>query len=49
MPGDRDFIQILDAALSVFAEHGIDAAFTMRPSFALPDESALERSRFLIV
>ena len=33
----------------LLSELGIETAFTMRVSFARPDEPALERSRFLIV
>jgi hypothetical protein len=38
-----------DTTIDLLAELGIDAAFTMRPSFARPGERALERSRFLMV
>jgi peptidoglycan/xylan/chitin deacetylase (PgdA/CDA1 family) len=43
---DTDYTKTTVDLLKAF---GIDAAFTMRPSFARADEAALERSRFLIV
>jgi hypothetical protein len=37
------------ATVEIVRELGIDAAFTMRPSFARSNEPVLERSRFLMV
>jgi peptidoglycan/xylan/chitin deacetylase (PgdA/CDA1 family) len=48
-PNGRPGLDYAEATVDILRELGIDAAFTMRPSFARPDESALERSRFLIV
>jgi peptidoglycan/xylan/chitin deacetylase (PgdA/CDA1 family) len=48
-PNGRPDIDYTKTTVDLLTERGIDAAFTMRPSFARADEPALERSRFLIV
>ena len=48
-PNGRPGADYDETTIELLAERGIDAAFTMRPSFARPGEPALERSRFLIV
>jgi peptidoglycan/xylan/chitin deacetylase (PgdA/CDA1 family) len=48
-PNGRPGVDYDDTTVDLLAELGIDAAFTMRPSFARPGEPALERSRFLMV
>ena len=48
-PNGRPGVDYTATTIDLLRELGIDAAFTMRPSFARPDEPALERSRFLIV
>ena len=48
-PNGRPGVDYTPATADLLRERGIDAAFTMRPSFSRPDEPALERSRFLIV
>jgi peptidoglycan/xylan/chitin deacetylase (PgdA/CDA1 family) len=48
-PNGRPGVDYNETTVELLAELGIDAAFTMRPSFARSGEPALERSRFLIV
>jgi peptidoglycan/xylan/chitin deacetylase (PgdA/CDA1 family) len=48
-PNGRPGVDYTETTAGILRELGVDAAFTMRPSFARPDEAALERSRFLIV
>jgi peptidoglycan/xylan/chitin deacetylase (PgdA/CDA1 family) len=48
-PNGRPGVDYTEATTGILDELGVDAAFTMRPSFARPDEPSLERSRFLIV
>jgi peptidoglycan/xylan/chitin deacetylase (PgdA/CDA1 family) len=48
-PNGRPDIDYTETTVDLLKERGIDAAFTMRSSFARADEPALERSRFLIV
>jgi peptidoglycan/xylan/chitin deacetylase (PgdA/CDA1 family) len=48
-PNGRPDIDYTATTVDLLKERGIDAAFTMRSSFARADEPALERSRFLIV
>ena len=48
-PNGRPDMDYSRTTVDLLKERGIDAAFTMRPSFARADEPALERSRFLIV
>ena len=48
-PNGRPGVDYTETTTSILGELGVDAAFTMRPSFARPDEPSLERSRFLIV
>ncbi len=48
-PNGRPGLDYTETTVDILRELGIDAAFTMRPSFARRDEPALERSRFLIV
>jgi peptidoglycan/xylan/chitin deacetylase (PgdA/CDA1 family) len=48
-PNGRPGVDYTETTTSILGELGVDAAFTMRPSFARPDEPLLERSRFLIV
>jgi peptidoglycan/xylan/chitin deacetylase (PgdA/CDA1 family) len=48
-PNGRPGVDYTETTTSILGELGVDAAFTMRPSFARSDEPSLERSRFLIV
>jgi len=48
-PNGRPDVDYNMTTVDLLKERGIDVAFTMRPSFARPDEPALERSRFLVV
>jgi peptidoglycan/xylan/chitin deacetylase (PgdA/CDA1 family) len=48
-PNGRPGLDYSEATVSELTALGIDAAFTMRPSFAGEREPPLERSRFLIV
>jgi len=48
-PNGRPRIDYTEATIAILRDEGIDAAFTTRPSLSRPEESALERSRFLIV
>jgi peptidoglycan/xylan/chitin deacetylase (PgdA/CDA1 family) len=48
-PNGRPDVDYNATTVDLLNERGIDAAFTMRPSFARADEPALERSRFLMV
>ena len=48
-PNGRPGVDYTATTADLLSELGIETAFTMRPSFARPDEPALERSRFLIV
>ena len=48
-PNGRPGVDYTETTTGILGELGVDAAFTMRPSFARSDEPALERSRFLIV
>ena len=48
-PNGRPEIDYTATTVDLLREHGIDAAFTMRSSFARAHEPALERSRFLVV
>jgi peptidoglycan/xylan/chitin deacetylase (PgdA/CDA1 family) len=48
-PNGRPGLDYTETTTSILGELGVDAAFTMRPSFARLDEPVLERSRFLIV
>jgi peptidoglycan/xylan/chitin deacetylase (PgdA/CDA1 family) len=48
-PNGRPGIDYDATTIDLLRELDVDAAFTMRPSFARAAESALERSRFLIV
>jgi peptidoglycan/xylan/chitin deacetylase (PgdA/CDA1 family) len=48
-PNGRPGVDYTETTTGILGELGVDAAFTMRPSFARPDEPSLERSRFLIV
>ena len=48
-PNGRPGVDYTETTTSILGDLGVDAAFTMRPSFARPDEPSLERSRFLIV
>ena len=48
-PNGRPDMDYDATTVDLLRELGVDAAFTMRPSFARADEPALERSRFLIV
>jgi len=48
-PNGRPGLDYNDATTSILDQLGFDFSFTMRPSFALPGEPRLERSRFLIV
>jgi peptidoglycan/xylan/chitin deacetylase (PgdA/CDA1 family) len=48
-PNGRPEVDYNATSVDLLREHGIDAAFTMRPAFARADEPSLERSRFLIV
>jgi peptidoglycan/xylan/chitin deacetylase (PgdA/CDA1 family) len=48
-PNGRPDVDYTATTVDLLRDLGIDAAFTMRPSFARADEPALERSRFLMV
>jgi len=48
-PNGRPGVDYTETTTSILGDLGVDAAFTMRPSFARLDEPSLERSRFLIV
>jgi peptidoglycan/xylan/chitin deacetylase (PgdA/CDA1 family) len=48
-PNGRPEMDYDAATVEIVRELGIDAAFTMRPSFARSNEPVLERSRFLMV
>jgi peptidoglycan/xylan/chitin deacetylase (PgdA/CDA1 family) len=48
-PNGRPRVDYDDTTVQLLAELGIEAAFTMRPSFSRFGEPALERSRFLMV
>jgi len=48
-PNGRPGVDYNDATTSILDQLGFDFSFTMRPSFALPDEPRFERSRFLVV
>jgi peptidoglycan/xylan/chitin deacetylase (PgdA/CDA1 family) len=48
-PNGRPGVDYTSTTADLLSELGIETAFTMRASFARPDEPALERSRFLIV
>jgi peptidoglycan/xylan/chitin deacetylase (PgdA/CDA1 family) len=48
-PNGRPGVDYTETTTGILGDLGVDAAFTMRPSFARPDEPSLERSRFLIV
>ena len=48
-PNGRPRVDYDGETVALLLELGFDFAFTMRSSFALPDEPPLERSRFMIV
>jgi len=48
-PNGRPRVDYDGEAVSLLLELGFDFAFTMRSSFAMPDEPPFERSRFMIV
>jgi len=48
-PNGRPRVDYDGEAVALLLELGFDFAFTMRSSFAMPDEPPLERSRFMIV
>jgi peptidoglycan/xylan/chitin deacetylase (PgdA/CDA1 family) len=48
-PNGRPGVDYSDVTTGILGELGVDAAFTMRASFARLDEPQLERSRFLMV
>jgi peptidoglycan/xylan/chitin deacetylase (PgdA/CDA1 family) len=48
-PNGRPGLDYGPDTLEILRQSGVDMAFTMRPSFARPDESPLERSRFLML
>lgn len=48
-PNGRPGVDYNGTTVGLLDELGVDAGFTMRPSFARPGEPALERSRFLVV
>ena len=48
-PNGRPGVDYNDVTTSILATLGFDVSFTMRPSFALPDEPPFERSRFLVL
>lgn len=48
-PNGRPGLDYSTATIGILGDLGFDAAFTMRQSFARPQEPALERSRFLML
>ena len=48
-PNGRPRVDYNETTLALLGELGFDFAFTMRPSFATPDEPPFERSRFLVL
>ena len=48
-PNGRPGIDYTCETTSILRDAGIDTAFTTRPAFAVPSESPLERSRFVVL